>query len=89
MLAYGALNIASAVLIVVANKMVLHTYHFSFPVCLTWVHTIMTAIGMNFMAVFGFFTVKHLPWHNTAPNAVAYVGYVVFNNLSIQINTLR
>lgn len=86
---YGVLNILSAVLIVVANKVVLYTYHFAFPVALTWMHTIMTAVGLQLMALLGMFTIKRLPWEKTAPNAVAYVAYIVFNNMSIQLNTLR
>jgi solute carrier family 35 protein E3 len=88
-IAYGLLNIVSAVLIVVANKVVLYTCRFSFPVALTWLHTIMTAVGLQLMALLGIFTIKRLPWDKTAPNAVAYVGYIVFNNISIQLNTLR
>jgi solute carrier family 35 protein E3 len=32
--------------------------------------------------------VKKLPWQKTAPVACAYVGFVIFNNLSIQVNTV-
>lgn len=88
-IAYGLLNIISAVLIVVANKVVLYTYQFSFPVALTWLHTIVTAVGLQLMALLGMFTMKRLPWAAIAPNAVAYVAYIVFNNMSIQLNTLR
>jgi solute carrier family 35 protein E3 len=31
---------------------------------------------------------KKLPWQSTVPVAFAYVGFVIFNNLSIQVNTV-
>lgn len=32
--------------------------------------------------------VKKVPWQKAAPVACAYVGFVIFNNLSIQVNTV-
>jgi hypothetical protein len=43
---------------VVANKVVMSTYKFSFPVCLTWFHSIVTALGMIAMATAGMFQVR-------------------------------
>jgi hypothetical protein len=39
------------------------------------------------MASAGFFTVRKLPWTKTAPVACAYASFIVFNNLSIKVNT--
>lgn len=64
------------------------TYKFSFPVCLTWCHSSVTALGMVAMAAAGMFQVKKLPWQKSAQVAAAYVGFIVFNNLSIQYNTV-
>lgn len=64
------------------------TYKFGYPVCLTWFHSIITALGMLLMAGGGMFTVKKLPVSKSAPVAAAYVGFIVFNNLSIQYNTV-
>jgi hypothetical protein len=64
------------------------TYKFKYPVCLTWFHSIVTALGMVAMAAAGMFKVKHLPLAKSAPVAAAYAGFVVFNNLSIQYNTV-
>lgn len=69
-------------------QVVMTNYKFGFPVCLTWFHSIVTALGMLCMAAGGMFTVKKLPWSKSAPVAAAYVGFVVFNNLSIQYNTV-
>lgn len=63
-------------------------YKFGYPVCLTWFHSIVTALGMLAMAAGGMFTVKKLPITKSAPVAAAYVGFIVFNNLSIKYNTV-
>ncbi|KAF6259080.1 hypothetical protein COO60DRAFT_1053503 [Scenedesmus sp. NREL 46B-D3] len=52
---YGLTNLGSVVTIVVANKVVMSTYKFSFPVCLTWFHSVVTALGMVAMAAAGMF----------------------------------
>jgi hypothetical protein len=56
--AAGLTNLGSVVTIVVANKVVMSTYKFSFPVCLTCFHSIVTALGMVAMATAGMFTVR-------------------------------
>eukprot|EP00879_Flechtneria_rotunda_P023139 GHRR01024464.1.p1 GENE.GHRR01024464.1~~GHRR01024464.1.p1 ORF type:complete len:357 (+),score=120.74 GHRR01024464.1:99-1073(+) len=75
-------------LLACCHKVVMTSYKFSFPVCLTLFHSIVTALGMIAMAAAGVFTVKKLHWTKTMPVACAYVGFVVFNNFSIQINTV-
>ncbi|GBF94129.1 solute carrier family 35 member E3 [Raphidocelis subcapitata] len=86
--AYGVTNLSSVVLIVVANKMVLFTHKFGFAVTLTWLHAVFTAVGMAALAGAGVFEHKTVSWRRTAPIAAVYVGFVVFNNLSIQLNPL-
>jgi hypothetical protein len=86
--AYGVTNLSSVVLIVVANKMVLFTHKFAFAVTLTWLHAVFTAVGMAAMAGAGVFERKAVSWRRTAPIAAVYVGFVVLNNLSIQLNPL-
>lgn len=56
--AAGLTNLGSVVTIVVANKVVMSTYKFSFPVCLTWFHSVVTALGMVAMAAAGMFQVR-------------------------------
>jgi hypothetical protein len=85
---YGVTNLLSVVLIVVSNKMVLFTYKFSFVVTLTLLHSIFTAVGMAAMAGGGLFPVKKISPRHSVPVAAVYVGFIVFNNLSIQINPL-
>ncbi|KAI8472997.1 MAG: triose-phosphate transporter family-domain-containing protein [Monoraphidium minutum] len=86
--AYGVTNLASVVAIVVANKKALFTYKFNFPVTLTWLHAVFTAVGMTLMARSGVFEQKSVPWRRTLPVAAVNVGFVVFNNWSIQLNPL-
>jgi hypothetical protein len=55
---YGLTNLSSVVMIVVANKKALFTHEFNFPVTLTWLHAVFTAVGMSVMARSGFFERK-------------------------------
>ncbi|KAI8472640.1 MAG: triose-phosphate transporter family-domain-containing protein [Monoraphidium minutum] len=85
---YGITNLSSVVMIVVANKMVLFTYKFSFVVTLTLLHSIFTAVGMWAMASGGLFEVKRIAPRHSLQIAAVYVGFIVSNNLSIQLNPL-
>lgn len=87
-LLYGALNIASASGIVFANKAVFSTYGFKFTCALTWIHTLCTLVGMRIFLRLGIFQYKKLPQLQLLPLAVAYVGYIVLCNLSLNVNTV-
>ena len=52
---YGILNIASATGIVFANKAVFAWHAFSFPYALTFVHTLVTYVGMQMFLRWGVF----------------------------------
>ncbi len=80
------LNILSACAIVFANKAVLTTYGFHFPVALTFIHTLFTCVGMECMALLGLFQRKVLTLQQVTPLAGAFVGYIVLCNISLQIN---
>ena len=82
---YLALNVVSGVLIIFANKLVFSVYGFHFVYALTFIHAVTTAVGSLLFAYFGLFVAKHLPARSIAPLAVAFVGYVVFWNLSLQV----
>jgi hypothetical protein len=86
--AYGALNIASASGIVFANKVVFATYKFRYTCALTWIHTLVTLIGMQLFLSAGMFKRKSIPQLQLVPLAAAYVGYIVLCNLSLNINTV-
>jgi hypothetical protein len=83
---YGLTNLSSVVLIVFANKIVLGSYRFHFPVMLTWLHTIATAAGMVASAALGMFPTKQVPLAKSLPMSAVYVAFIVFNNLSIRHN---
>lgn len=85
---YGLLNIAAASGIVFANKAVMTTFGFKFIYALTLIHTITTLFGMKAFAAFGMFEPKTLPKLSIAPLAGSYVGYIVLNNLNLQLNTV-
>lgn len=86
--AYGLLNIVSASGIVFANKAVMTTFGFHFIYALTLIHTITTLLGMKVFAYFGLYETKRLPKLSIAPLAASYVGYIVLNNLNLQMNTV-
>ena len=88
---YVAMNIAATVSIVFANKIVLSTYGFSFPVFLTLLHALATAAGMELMRRAGAFAAAtHVPaaGREVLPVAAAYVASIVLSNWSIQANTV-
>ncbi|GFR52873.1 hypothetical protein Agub_g15504 [Astrephomene gubernaculifera] len=85
---YIALNVFSACAIVFANKIVFKTFRFHFVTTLTLVHTLFTWVGMLLLARINFFTVKQLSPLAVAPLAIGYVGYIILNNLSLNLNTV-
>eukprot|EP00884_Botryococcus_braunii_P012748 jgi/Botrbrau1/21474/Bobra.0216s0082.1 len=87
-LGYGLLNIVSASGIVFANKAVMSTFGFHFIYALTLIHTMFTLIGMHLFRQMGIYEVKRLPKAAIIPLAGAYVGYIVLNNLNLQMNTV-
>lgn len=86
--AYAVLNVVSASGIVFANKAVMTTFGFKFIYALTLIHTLCTLIGMQIFCCAGMFEKKVLAKKALAPLAAAYVGYIIFNNLNLQINTV-
>jgi solute carrier family 35 protein E3 len=87
-IAYGLLNIVTASGIVFANKAVMTTFGFHFIYALTLIHTVTTLFGMKAFAYLGLYEPKRLPKISIAPLAGAYVGYIVLNNLNLQLNTV-
>lgn len=83
---YLLMNILSGTSIVFANKAVFSLFHFRFIYALTFTHAVVTAVGMSLFCTVGLFELKHLPMLQVLPLAAAFVGYIVFWNLSLQIN---
>lgn len=73
---------------VFANKFVFQDIDFPFPFALTWIHTGFTLIGMGLLARLKWFEPKRLPASKLFPLAVAYCGYIVLGNASLNLNTV-
>lgn len=83
---FGFLNMSSVVGIVFANKVVMSVHGFRFSTTLTWVHLLVTAIGMQIMVRAGVFEAKAVPLRRVLPVSIGFVSSVVLNNLSLQLN---
>mmetsp|Transcript_23751 Transcript_23751/g.74698 ORF Transcript_23751/g.74698 Transcript_23751/m.74698 type:complete len:332 (-) Transcript_23751:531-1526(-) len=83
-----AFNFTSAVGIILANKVVFKEYGFSFPTAMTVLHFAMTTLGVQLLLVMGFFKPKPLKQLDVLPVTVSFCSFVVFNNLSLQANTV-
>lgn len=70
------------------KQKVLYTHKFSFVVTLTLLHSIFTAVGMLAMAGAGVFPARRISRRESFKIAAVYVGFIVANNLSIQLNPL-
>ncbi|GLC46340.1 hypothetical protein PLESTM_001860200 [Pleodorina starrii] len=85
---YIVLNVVSVCAIVFANKLVFAVYKFKFVTTLTLIHTIFTWMGMLLLEHLGFFESKKFSQRQLAPLALGYIGYIVLNNLSLNLNTV-
>lgn len=73
--------------IVFANKTVLTVLNFRFVYALTLVHVLTTLVGLRIFAALGFFERKPLPVRPLLSLAAAFVGYIVFWNVSLQVTS--
>mmetsp|Transcript_6253 Transcript_6253/g.24369 ORF Transcript_6253/g.24369 Transcript_6253/m.24369 type:complete len:330 (-) Transcript_6253:57-1046(-) len=83
-----AFNFTSAVGIILANKFVFKEFHFHFPTFMTVLHFAMTSVGVRILLSLGFFKVKRLRQMDVLPVTVSFCSFVVFNNLSLQANSV-
>ena len=86
--AYMALNFCASVGIININKLVFGVYGFKYSTLLTGVHFVFTFLGLCVCQQLGMFTVKLVPIRKVIPLCIAFVGFVVFNNLSLQYNSI-
>ena len=61
-------------------------FNFHYIYALTCIHAITTCVGMYTFSYCGLFETKSLPSLRVMPLAAAFVGYIVFWNLSLQSN---
>ncbi len=80
-------NMISSIAIVFLNK---HIFvNFRFPnITLTFIHFLITFIGLIICLQFDIFKFKRLPIVKMIPLSLTYCGFVVFTNLSLQYNTV-
>lgn len=81
-------NFAVSVGIVILNKLIFIDYGFVYGTALTFLHFVVTFLGMSAMGVSGFFEIKKLPITPILYLCVYFCGFVVFNNLSLQYNSV-
>ena len=71
--------------IVFANKAVLTIINFRFVYALTLLHVLTTVFGMLVFAWMGLYERKKLPLQPLVSLSIAFVGYIVFWNISLQV----
>jgi solute carrier family 35 protein E3 len=82
-----ALNFTTSILIIWANKFA-YNAGFVFATILTVIHFIVTYIGLCIMRSQKMFEPKNISPISVLPIAFAFCGFVVFNNLSLQFNSV-
>ena len=61
---------------------------FHYATTLTALHFLLTYIGLEISAACNFFERKRIPLSGVLPLSIAFCGFIVFNNLSLQYNTI-
>lgn len=82
-----AINLCSSILIVFLNKWLYRNYGFP-NITLTFLHFLMTSLGLVVCLRIGLFNRKSIPIMNVLPLSLTFCGFVVFTNLSLQNNTV-
>jgi solute carrier family 35 protein E3 len=84
---YMTLNFVVSVVIIWANKLA-YQHGFKWAITLTALHFLFTFIGLEICARYNMFERKALPVLSVLPISLAFCGFVVFNNLSLQYNSV-
>lgn len=82
-----ALNIVSAVGIVLVNKYIYYHYKFPYGLVLTFYHFVLTSIGLQLLAGLKIFPIKPVSLIKVLPLSISFCSYVVLTNLSLQYNS--
>jgi solute carrier family 35 protein E3 len=80
-----AANFSVSVSVVWLNKFV-YLGGFRYNVTMTALHFFVTYFGLELCAIYGFFERKFIPLRKVLPISLAFCGFVVFNNLSLEHN---
>eukprot|EP01084_Bolivina_argentea_P192958 331144_1 len=84
------LNFSSAVGIIFVNKIIFKQYDFQYATFLTGCHFVMTFFGLIILSLkpMSYFTVRSVNIREVIPICLAFCGFVIFNNLSLQTNSV-
>merc|ERR1719461_127715 len=85
-----ALNFCSAVGIIFVNKIIFKQYDFQYATFLTACHFVMTFFGLILLSLkpISYFVVRPVNIREVIPICLAFCGFVIFNNLSLQTNSV-
>merc|ERR1719410_1753962 len=85
-----ALNFCSAVGIIFVNKIIFKQYDFQYATFLTACHFVMTFFGLIILSLkpISYFIVRPVNISEVIPICLAFCGFVIFNNLSLQTNSV-
>lgn len=81
-------NFCSSTGIIMVNKLLFGTYGFPYATFTTACHFVVTFIGVYICRLCGFFSPKILSHWNVLSITLFFVGFVVFNNLSLNYNSV-
>ena len=81
------INFISCVWIIWSTK-ICFQLGFHFATTLTAFHFLLTYLGLEISACLNFFERKPIPLSGVLPLSLAFCGFIVFNNLSLQFNTI-
>jgi hypothetical protein len=82
------LNVFASCGTIFINKYVFKVYGFNFGTTLTVFHFVVTFLLCLGCGYFGLFQMKQLEIMRVLPISLAFIGYVVFNNLSLMYNSV-
>jgi len=85
---YMALNLTSSISIVLVNKWLFQKREYVFPTFLTMLHFAFTFLGLQVCAWAGVFEPKPLNLYRVTRLSLAFCGFVVLTNISLQLNSV-
>jgi len=85
---FMSINVFSSISIVLVNKWVYVTYFFNYATFLTLIHFILTFLGLVICEGMNVFESKKINVRDVIPLCLAFCGFVVFTNLSLQYNSV-
>ena len=87
-MAYMAFNFLSSIGIIFVNKLIFKQYKFQFATFVTAMHFVFTWLGLTLGRMVGMYEPKKLRHRDVFPIAAAFCIHIIFNNLSLQYNSI-